>query len=145
MPRTIPERVEVRRLLDWFNGKFFDEVTAYLVTEKINKRFLAVAAGGGPPDMHAIRAARDNIRYHLRYIGFLCGRRNCLAGDTLSYADLAAAAQLSWWTIWAMFRGTRTRPQGHGTRASNRDRLSGRAVGPADRDAAGGVLRDLDF
>jgi len=31
----------------------------------------------------------------LDYIGFLCKRRKWLAGDTLSYADISAAAQLS--------------------------------------------------
>ena len=45
--------------------------------------------------MAAIRAARSNIRYHLAYIGWLISSRNWLAGDRLSYADLAAAAQLS--------------------------------------------------
>lgn len=88
-------RVEVRRLLDWFNGKMHDEVTSYLVTEKVFKRFMGPEHGGGAPDMSAIRAARSNIRYHLSYIGFLIGRRNWLAGDRLTYADLAAAAQLS--------------------------------------------------
>ena len=56
---------------------------------------MAVADGGGPPDAAAIRAARANIKYHLRYIGYLAARRNCLAGANLSFADLAAAAGLS--------------------------------------------------
>jgi glutathione S-transferase len=51
--------------------------------------------GGGPPDTAALRAARSNIRYHLNYIGWLMGNRHWLAGDRLSYADLAAAAHLS--------------------------------------------------
>jgi glutathione S-transferase len=45
--------------------------------------------------MHSVRAARANLRYHLRYIGHLIGVRNWLAGDRLTYADLAAAAHLS--------------------------------------------------
>ncbi len=53
------------------------------------------ALGGGAPDMERVRAARSNIRYHLRYIGYLTSRRNWLAGNRLSYADLAAAAHLS--------------------------------------------------
>jgi len=95
MPHDPRQRVEVRRLLDWFHHKFFAEVTDWLVTEKIYKRFMPAAAGGGAPDMDRVRAARSNIRYHLRYIGYLTGRRNWLAGDRLSYADLAAAAHLS--------------------------------------------------
>jgi glutathione S-transferase len=42
-----------------------------------------------------MRAARANIRYHLAYIGWLVRTRNFLAGDRLTYADLAAAAHLS--------------------------------------------------
>jgi glutathione S-transferase len=97
--RLLPEdptgRVEVRRLLDWFLVKFDGEVTGYLVNEKISKRFMSTEQGGGPPDMNAIRAARTNVRYHLKYIGYLIARRRWLAGDDLSYADLAAAAHLS--------------------------------------------------
>lgn len=83
-------RAEVRRLLDWFHAKFFDEVSGYLVTEKIIKRF-----AGGSPDAAAIRAARSNVRYHLRYIGHLAATRDWLAGDEMTFADLAAAAHLS--------------------------------------------------
>ena len=36
-----------------------------------------------------------NIRYHLAYIGWLARQRTWLAGERLSYADLAAAAHLS--------------------------------------------------
>ncbi|HEU4519382.1 MAG TPA: glutathione S-transferase family protein [Microvirga sp.] len=95
MPATAAGRAEVRRLNDWFLVKMHGEVTDYLVTEKITKRFASAEAGGGPPDMAAIRAARANVRYHLRYIGYLIATRNWLAGDHLTYADLAAAAHLS--------------------------------------------------
>lgn len=95
MPSDPLARVEVRRLLDWFNGKFHAEVSNWLVTEKVYKRYMSPEQGGGAPDMDLLRAARANIRYHLRYIGWLAGQRNYLAGDNLSYADLAAAAHLS--------------------------------------------------
>lgn len=97
--RLLPEdpagRVEVRRLLHWFLQKFFAEVSSWLVTEKVYKRFMTRTQGGGAPDMDLIRAARANIRYHLRYIGYLTAHRKWLAGDRLTYADLAAAAHLS--------------------------------------------------
>ena len=88
-------RVEVRRLLGWFLDKFYAEVTESLVTERVYRRHMPVDQGGGPPDTNALRVARSNIRYHLAYIGWLAGSRNWLAGDRLSYADLAAAAHLS--------------------------------------------------
>ena len=93
LPKEPAARVEVRRLRDWFLGKFQEEVTGPLVTEKICKRFMGPRSG--PPDMNAIRAARTNLRYHLQYIGYLIAGRNWLAGDDLTYADLAAAAHLS--------------------------------------------------
>lgn len=95
LPEGPRERIEVRRLLDWFNIKFNDEITAPLVTEKVMKRFMSRDDGGGSPDMSTIRAARANVRYHLRYISWLLAKRNWLAGAQMSYADLAAAAHLS--------------------------------------------------
>jgi glutathione S-transferase len=95
MPATPAGRAEARRLVDWFLGKMEVEVTGYLLMEKVYKRRMSIAEGGGPPDSAAIRAARSNIRAHLRYIGYLVQRRNCLAGDEPSFADLAAAAAMS--------------------------------------------------
>ncbi len=95
MPEAPSRRVEVRRLLDWFNHKFYEEVSAPLTLEKVSKRFMDSASGGGSPDMASMRAARNNIRYHLAYIGWLIGRHHWLAGDRITYADLAAAAHLS--------------------------------------------------
>ncbi|AMJ62566.1 glutathione S-transferase family protein [Bosea sp. PAMC 26642] len=95
LPEGTAERVEVRRLLDWFNLKFHEEITGPLVLEKVMKRFMGREEGGGSPEMSAIRAARSNVRYHLRYIAWLTAKRNWLAGSELSYADLAAAAHLS--------------------------------------------------
>jgi glutathione S-transferase len=95
LPSDIGARIEVRRLASWFNDKFFTEVSAPLVTERFYKRRIPVSQGGGSPDTDVIRAARINIRYHLAYIGWLVRTRDWLAGERLSYADLAAAGQLS--------------------------------------------------
>ncbi|MAV88887.1 MAG: glutathione S-transferase [Rhodospirillaceae bacterium] len=85
------DRAEVRRLVSWFDKKFDEEVTCKLVNEKVMKRFL----GLGEPDSREIRAAKTNIHTHLNYITFLTDRRFWLAGDTISLADIAAAAHLS--------------------------------------------------
>ncbi len=95
LPADPRGRAEVRRLLDWFDTRFHGEVSDYLLTERIYKRFMTAEQGGGAPDSSAIRAARSNIKHHLHYIGWLAGRRNWLAGEDLSFADLTAAAHLS--------------------------------------------------
>ena len=95
MPVDPGARVEVRRLMSWFNDKFFEEVSGPIVTERVYKRFMPVATGGGSPDTETLRAARGNIKYHLAYIGWLIRGCDWLAGANLTYADLAAAAHLS--------------------------------------------------
>jgi len=95
MPVQTAERVEVRRLVSWFSEKFFEEVSGPLITERIYKRFMSEQSGGGAPCAETMRAAKANVRYHLAYIGWLAQTRNFLAGDHLTYADLAAAAHLS--------------------------------------------------
>ncbi len=95
MPRDPGERVEVRRLLE-------------LVQRQIPCRSQRPAGHGahvqalydGRTGRRPARHRRHprgatNIRYHLAYIGWLVRARNWLAGDRLTYADLAAAAHLS--------------------------------------------------
>jgi len=89
--RSIPERIEVRRLASWFDGKFAAEVTQNLYGEK----FLRRLTRRGLPDPAAIRTGYIAIRYHLDYIGWLAETRKWLAGSALSLADFAAAAHLS--------------------------------------------------
>jgi glutathione S-transferase len=84
-------RAEVRRLISWFDRKFYREVTLPLVGEKAFKRL----QGAGEPDSLIIRTGCLNIRGHLDYIAWLTERRNWLAGDSITFADLAAGAQLS--------------------------------------------------
>lgn len=85
------QRAETRRLAAWFDVKFNAEVTQNLVEEKMTKRLL----GQGQPNSATIRAGSANLRHHLDYIGWLVERRNYLAGDHFSLADIAAAAHLS--------------------------------------------------
>ena len=95
LPSDTAQRVEVRRLANWFNDKFHAEVSGPLVLERVYKRYMNQAQGGGSPDTDALRAGWHNIRYHLSYIGWLVRTRDWLAGDRMSLADLAAAAHLS--------------------------------------------------
>jgi glutathione S-transferase len=95
LPSEPKTRAEARRIAGWFHEKFFAEVGEPLLREKILKRRLSSAEGGGPPDSSALQAAKKNIRYHLQYVGWLIKTRSWLASDRMSFADLAAAAHLS--------------------------------------------------
>ena len=89
--RTLAERVETRRLVAWFDGKFAGEVTRSLLGEKYLKRM----AGRGNPDAALMRTGFVALRYHLEYIGWLAENRKWLAGAHISVADFAGAAHLS--------------------------------------------------
>ncbi len=95
IPGNATERAEVRRLIGWFDTKFYAEVSEPALTEKIIRRFMVREAGGGAPDMGRVRLAMTKLRPHLVYISQLANDRAWLAGANLSLADLAAAAHIS--------------------------------------------------
>src|SRR5690606_35393030 len=82
-------RAEIRRLVDWYLVKMEADVTKHLVRERALKPFMG-GEGGGAPDSAAIRAARANVRQHLKYTNWLAATRDWLAGPRLSFADTAA-------------------------------------------------------
>ena len=92
-PGTREARAEVRRLVDWFNGKFNREVSQELLHEKVYARLVSGAVP--TPDADILRAIKANLRYHMSYVSHLAHQRRWLAGDELSFADLVAAAHLS--------------------------------------------------
>ena len=91
MPKDPKERLEVRRLVGWFDDKFHQEVTSKLLYERVNKKVM----GLGYPDSKNIKAGARKIKFHLDYMGWLLDQRRWLAGNQMSLADFAAAAHLS--------------------------------------------------
>jgi glutathione S-transferase len=85
------DRAETRRLMQWFDRKFDNEVNAYLLHEKLEKRLLKL----GAPDLYNMRQGRDALRIHLVYLEKLLQARDWLAGKRLSLADFAAGSHIS--------------------------------------------------
>ncbi|MEM8693571.1 MAG: glutathione S-transferase family protein [Pseudomonadota bacterium] len=91
MPKEAADRLEVRRIVSWFDDKFHAEVTSKLLYERVNKKVM----GQGYPDSAAVKAGAKAIKYHLDYMTWLLDHRRWLAGDVMTLADFAAAAHLS--------------------------------------------------
>lgn len=91
LPHSAADRAEARRLEAWFDDKFHQEVTVNLVYERVNKKLM----GAGSPEGAWIKAGITNAKYHLDYMAWLLEQRKWLAGDVMTIADFAAAAQLS--------------------------------------------------
>lgn len=85
------DRAEARRLMQWFDRKFEQEVDSFLLHEKLEKRLLNL----GAPDLYNMRQGRDALRSHLIYLEKLLQSRDWLAGRRLSLADFAGAAHIS--------------------------------------------------
>lgn len=85
------QKAEIRRLCDWFDNKFYNEVYRYIVQEKVYKRF----RDGLPPDSRVLKAGVNNLKFHMEYIEWLAERNNYLAGQEFSLADITAAAHIS--------------------------------------------------
>jgi glutathione S-transferase len=143
-PGNREDRAEVRRLVDWYHGKFDREVTRELLNEKVYGPMRP--SGGTAPDVTVLRAVAANLRYHLSYTGYLADSRSWLAGDDLSFADFAAAAHISTvdylgempWDdyppVKAWYQRIKSRPS---FRALLADRVPGTSPPPA--------YADLDF
>ncbi|KUP94929.1 FtsZ-binding protein FzlA [Tritonibacter horizontis] len=91
MPKKATERLEVRRLVSWFDDKFHHEVTSKLLYERVNKKM----TGEGYPDSTNVKSGAKAIKYHIDYMSWLLDHRRWLAGDNMTLADFAAAAHLS--------------------------------------------------
>ena len=94
-PRLIPEdpqaQYEVRRLIFWFDEKFYREVTHPLLFE----RMLRNIQRKGPPDARVLGLALRSLKYHKKYVCGLLRERRWLAGESMSLADFTAAAHFS--------------------------------------------------
>lgn len=91
LPNDIKKRAEVRRLIEWFDVKFYEEVYKKIVYEKIFKRFHS----GLAPDSKVLKIGLSNLNFHMEYIDWLTEKQSYIAGDFFSLADITAAAHLS--------------------------------------------------
>jgi glutathione S-transferase len=89
---TAPEaRCEARRLVGWFDDKFYHEVTTKLTGERVYRKVM----GTGYPDSANVKSGAKAIKFHIDYMANLLEDRRWLAGNEMTIADFAAAAQLS--------------------------------------------------
>ena len=91
LPQEAIKRAETRRLCEWFDDKFFADVYKNIVSEKIYKRFVL----NQTPNSKILKLGLSNLAFHLEYLDWLAERRNYIAGDEFSLADISAASQIS--------------------------------------------------
>ena len=90
---NINKRAEARRLQNWFEQKFYQEVTEYIIYQRYFNRYLN--GEKKTPDTEILHIAHRNLAIHLNYIEYLLENNKYLNGDQISIADFSASAQLS--------------------------------------------------
>lgn len=88
---SLKEKAEVRRVSELFNVRFFADITNNIIFEKVIKKYVSKSS----PDSASIRKGNSNIKKYFDYISWLTNRRNWLAGEEFSLADISAAAHIS--------------------------------------------------
>jgi glutathione S-transferase len=84
---SIAIKSKVRSLINWFDNKFYNEVTKYIINEKITLN--------SNPDSRFLHAAKHNLIYHLEYITYLINKNVWLATDKFTLADITLASHIS--------------------------------------------------
>ena len=84
-------RASIKKIINWFDEKFYKEVSYYI----LNERIIKYHRGKETPNPEFIRAAKININYHIKYMEHLLKSHKWLAGNKITMADFTAAAHLS--------------------------------------------------
>lgn len=87
-------RAESRRIADCFSFAFFKDVYLDIITERILKRFSRNMTER-IPDTAKMRSAMAKANTYIEYISWLVDRRNWLAGQYFSIADIYASSFIS--------------------------------------------------
>ena len=85
------EKAEINRLVHWFDVIFKKEVFEPIIYEKIFSGILDNIT----PNSENIRAALNNLDFHIQYFNYLLNSKNYFIKDDLTYLDFLAAANFS--------------------------------------------------
>ena len=85
------EKAEINRLIHWFDVIFKKEVFDPIIYEKVYSRLV----DNMTPNSENIRAALNNLDFHIQYFNYLLNNKNYFIKDELTYLDFPAAANFS--------------------------------------------------
>ena len=89
--KNYKEKAEINRLVYWFEVIFKKEVFDPIIYEKVYSRIVENIT----PNSENIRAALQNLDFHIQYFNYLLNNKNYFIKDELTYLDFLAAANFS--------------------------------------------------
>ena len=90
--RALAIRAEVRRLMQWFDTAFYQEIVYPIMFERVYLRMFSTAE---PPNGEVIRNCKKQLGMYMDYIADMAQARCWLAGEQFSMADIVAASHIS--------------------------------------------------
>ena len=85
------EKAEINRLVHWFEVIFKKEVFDPIIYEKVYSRIVENIT----PNSENIRAALQNLDFHIQYFNYLLNNKNYFIKDELTNLDFLVAANFS--------------------------------------------------
>ena len=85
------EKAEINRLVHWFDVIFKKEVFDPIIYEKVFSRIVDNIT----PNSENIRAALNNLDFHIQYLNYLLNGKKYFIKDQLTYLDFLAVANFS--------------------------------------------------
>jgi glutathione S-transferase len=95
LSQDINERAEARRIFQWMNEDFSSEITSVLAFEKFLKKYFSSSGHSSTPSSTVIKQIKKDSERYFKQLEWFIERRNWLAGDNFSIADIATAGHLS--------------------------------------------------
>ena len=84
-------QINIRKYDEWFDTKFYNEVTKPIIEERVYVYYKRKRMA----NMDIIKLARINCEQHLKFIERILRKRDYIATNEFSLADLSCAVQIS--------------------------------------------------
>ena len=88
---NIDTKTEINKMTEWFDNKFYNDVSKYIINERVYSWY----KNQREADVQLLKIARLNLENHLEFIENILNKRDFIACDDFSLADISCAAQIS--------------------------------------------------
>ncbi|MEN9782067.1 MAG: hypothetical protein RL208_217 [Pseudomonadota bacterium] len=85
------DKIEINKMTYWFDVKFYNDVTKHILNERVYTWYKSQIT----PDAQLLKIARLNLENHLKFLETVLTKRDYVATNEFSTADISASMQLS--------------------------------------------------
>ena len=90
---NLDEQIEIKKMCEWFDIKFYNEAVRYILNERVYLFYKY--KGQKQADLQLIKIARINLSNHIKFITKILSKKDFIASNDFSMADLTLACHIS--------------------------------------------------